>query len=450
MGQFKKQKGVTMIALVVTIVVMLIIASIMVATFSGKSGMVDKATDSQIMTELSQLQDTLNSKRAEGEGKRLKAGDYSGELSNKDLQDNNIISSDKYLTQLNIRVGLVNLKELNVTSNLGNNQTTYTENEYERLTSFTDVFALNLSNNTLYYVRDGKIWSLKGDVNENDLISKVESDKIQITAVPNNDTWTNKDVKVTIEYGNSLTNKTYKLSDEAENTVTENKVERAISSNTQIIAEAKNGNKAVTEKYTVKNIDKEAPKIILKNTGDKMLKDGTATIKIQVNVNDEGGSQLASQKYGWSSSKDVEPTGEDWKDVTDDEITKKVTELGDWYLWVIATDNASNKTQQVLKCSITEGIAKIVETNVIYPSVQDAIEQCLKDGTKATIQLLRDTEETCNVYSGQNITLDLNGNTISNNLYNMCTIENNGTLSIIDSSTDENKIGKIAFYCKGK
>ena len=70
MGQFKKQKGVTMIALVVTIVVMLIIASIMVATFSGKSGMVDKATDSQIMTELSQLQDTLNSKRAEGEGKR--------------------------------------------------------------------------------------------------------------------------------------------------------------------------------------------------------------------------------------------------------------------------------------------------------------------------------------------------------------------------------------------
>ena len=443
MGQFKKQKGVTMIALVVTIVVMLIIASIMVATFSGKSGMVDKATDSQIMTELSQLQDTLNSKRAEGEGKRLKAGDYSGELSNKDLQDNNIISSDKYLTQLNIRVGLVNLKELNVTSNLGNNQTTYTENEYERLTSFTDVFALNLSNNTLYYVRDGKIWSLKGDVNENDLISKVESDKIQITAVPNNDTWTNKDVKVTIEYGNSLTNKTYKLSDEAENTVTENKVERAISSNTQIIAEAKNGNKDVTEKYTVKNIDKEAPKIILKNTGDKMLKDGTATIKIQVNVNDEGGSQLASQKYGWSSSKDVEPTGEDWKDVTDDEITKKVTELGDWYLWVIATDNASNKTQQVLKCSITEGIAKIVETNVIYPSVQDAIEQCLKDGTKATIQLLRDTEETCNVYSGQNITLDLNGNTISNNLYNMCTIQNNGTLSIIDSSTDENKIGKI-------
>lgn len=44
---------------------------------------------------------------------------------------------------------------------------------------------------------------------------------------------------MTIEYGNSLTNKTYKLSDEAENTVTENKVERAISSNTQIIAEAK-------------------------------------------------------------------------------------------------------------------------------------------------------------------------------------------------------------------
>ena len=72
MEQLKKQKGVTMIALVVTIVLMLIIASIMVATFSGKSGMTDSAMNSKVMTELAQLQDTLNSKRAEGEGKRLK------------------------------------------------------------------------------------------------------------------------------------------------------------------------------------------------------------------------------------------------------------------------------------------------------------------------------------------------------------------------------------------
>ena len=164
MEQLKKQKGVTMIALVVTIVLMLIIASIMVATFSGKSGMTDSAMNSKVMTELAQLQDTLNSKRAEGEGKRLKAGDYSGELSNDDLakQDEPIIrefetsipnENEEYLDNAQKRViGVVSLKNLGISSSLGNNEENYKqENSTQtntgvtigtgvKLDDFTDVF----------------------------------------------------------------------------------------------------------------------------------------------------------------------------------------------------------------------------------------------------------------------------------------------------------------------
>lgn len=199
MEQFKKQKGVTMIALVVTIVVMLIIASIMVATFSGKSGMVDKATDSQIMTELSQLQDTLNSKRAEGEGKRLKSGDYSGELSNDDLakQDEPIIrefetsipnENEEYLDNAQKRViGVVSLKNLGISSSLGNNEENYKqENSTQtntgvtigtgvKLDDFTDVFFITVDDNDLYYIQDGKLWSINGEVAKYELNKKEET-----------------------------------------------------------------------------------------------------------------------------------------------------------------------------------------------------------------------------------------------------------------------------------
>ena len=49
-----------MVALVVTIVVLLILAGITIGKLTGKKGLVRKATDAEIKTELSQLKDCID------------------------------------------------------------------------------------------------------------------------------------------------------------------------------------------------------------------------------------------------------------------------------------------------------------------------------------------------------------------------------------------------------
>lgn len=192
----KNNQGITMISLVVTIVLLLIIAGITIGVFTGKSSMIDKANDSKIYTELKQLQDELRKYRAKGEGERLKKGDYSGQMSNDDLAKEGIeIIREFELSNLNRTVGLVNLSRLsslsktNINSTLGNNENTYkftnqtkivnnitVDLSKEKLTDFTDVFAIDVFDNTLFYVLNGEIWKLDDQtgnvekVNEQDLI----------------------------------------------------------------------------------------------------------------------------------------------------------------------------------------------------------------------------------------------------------------------------------------
>ncbi len=54
---FNKQKGVTLIALVVTIVVLLILAGVTIATLTGDNGLITKAQESKFKTEMKELQE---------------------------------------------------------------------------------------------------------------------------------------------------------------------------------------------------------------------------------------------------------------------------------------------------------------------------------------------------------------------------------------------------------
>jgi len=54
---FNKQKGVTLIALVVTIVVLLILAGVTIATLTGDNGLITKAQESKFKTEIKELQE---------------------------------------------------------------------------------------------------------------------------------------------------------------------------------------------------------------------------------------------------------------------------------------------------------------------------------------------------------------------------------------------------------
>ena len=116
----RNEKGVTIVALAVTIIVLLILASISIAMITGNHGLVEVANDSQIETELSQLQQTLNKYKLSGEDKRVGSGDYSGQMTNDDLISAGIIKK-VHIKNPEMTIGIIYLDKIGVTSNLGNN-----------------------------------------------------------------------------------------------------------------------------------------------------------------------------------------------------------------------------------------------------------------------------------------------------------------------------------------
>ena len=65
----KEQNGITLIALIVTIIVLLILAGITVASLSGDNGLIDKTSEAQFRTEIAQYQEDLDLSIIKEEGK---------------------------------------------------------------------------------------------------------------------------------------------------------------------------------------------------------------------------------------------------------------------------------------------------------------------------------------------------------------------------------------------
>ena len=73
----------------------------------------------------------------------------------------------------------------------------------------------------------------------------------------------------------------------------------------------------------------------------------------------------------------------------------------------------------------------------VYESLADALAAAPTDGTEATITLLDNVNENVTIAEGQNITLDLNGFTLTNS-GDSHTIYNNGTLRVVGNGTVDN------------
>ena len=79
-----------------------------------------------------------------------------------------------------------------------------------------------------------------------------------------------------------------------------------------------------------------------------------------------------------------------------------------------------------------------------YSTLKDAVAAA---NANDTIEILSDVTESIEIAADKNITLDLNGNTLTNT-NDKHTIENRGTLTVIDNSTD--KSGKVDNVSNGK
>ena len=272
-------------------------------------------------------------------------------------------------------------------------------------------------------------------------------DEITIEQTPTNDIWTNQEVNVLVRYP-ILEGSTLQYSENGQDwedvnnghldTVLENKT---------IYARMLDASGIVLQsvEHDVTNIDKIAPVVTINpETTKYTIYDKEQTdvdISVTVNVSDEGGSGLKTGKYGWSESRDVQPT--QWYDLSDGKtIIKDNCTVGTYYLWFDVSDNAGNVSDvDVIRymVELEEAVAQIIETGEYYYTIQEAIEAV--GTTSATIQIIKDTDEISTIKEGQNITIDLNGHILGSSTSEQATFTNNGTLTIIDNS--EEKTGTI-------
>lgn len=208
-----------------------------------------------------------------------------------------------------------------------------------------------------------RVTDLAGNVAETSKTYEIKASNINVTV--STEEWTNKDITVTVEFGEGLTDnrKVIFKSETTGETVQLNaigtdengKTQYTITENGTLYAEAtdKVGNKVFTER-TITNIDKEAPTVEIDlNSADLVIGTGkdNATIKTDVAVNDNKVLDYAKFDY---IQKDI-----DVANISDEDkalITTKLnaeakienaesTMLGTpYYLYVIAKDKAGNET----------------------------------------------------------------------------------------------------------
>ena len=72
MNKIKSTKGITLLALVITIIFLLILAGVTIATLTGDNGLIKRAQDAKIATEIASIKEEIQtdilSEQAENQG----------------------------------------------------------------------------------------------------------------------------------------------------------------------------------------------------------------------------------------------------------------------------------------------------------------------------------------------------------------------------------------------
>jgi len=255
--------------------------------------------------------------------------------------------------------------------------TTYQDIESGKTIEKTDAKA---GNNYLWTKATDKAGNVTTKVSTYTVLSKDESqNQIILTASPSENVWTNKDVTVTAKYGVTLVNnqKMTCTGTSAIDYVINNARSAVVKTNNQTVtaeAEDKFGNK-ITKQLTLNKIDKKVPTLTITPNGGTayvMPSTGKATLKTTVVAKDEGGSNLETLEYAWSTSNTTEPTTGFTKFENGKEITKTDAQVGNYYLWVKVLDAAGNRAETKVSNVFTIGENTLEDNKIaLVPSTTD-------------------------------------------------------------------------------
>ena len=142
MQKIKNSKGITLIALVVTIVVLLILAGITIGSITNDNGVVNQANEAKILTDLRTVEEAYNVNIIQREK------DENVELDEIDFLTKIYIGEENYIYAIN------NVEDIDVTTDLGKGTI---KNDISAITDLNDVYFVD-EDGSVAYVKDGTVY----------------------------------------------------------------------------------------------------------------------------------------------------------------------------------------------------------------------------------------------------------------------------------------------------
>ena len=303
----KNNHGITIIALVVTIIVLLILAGISIVSITGDNGIINKSDEAKVETEIATYKEQLEV---------IKHGEYA---------DDYTINIDDFLDKYAkaVKEDKMFRKAKEVTADHENKVVIVVTKEGYR-------FEVTIEDTTY-------VGSEEGGGNTEVDISKV---KITITSTPEN--WTRDKVKVKITSNVTRVSKEYSVDGGKSWNKYENEIE-VVDNGTEIQARGVNEKNEKTEvvKKKIENIDRLAP-----NTFAPTVKGTKNRLEITANTTDKEATAKDGKSgiKGYKFSKD---NGSSWTGlITEGRYTYENLQSGTTYpIKVKAVDNAGNEVE---------------------------------------------------------------------------------------------------------
>ena len=154
----EKNQGITLIALVITIIVLIILAGVSISII-GNSGVTKQSQNAKIMTELSAINEGIELYK---NGKGIEQKSFDG-INDSILVKDNIAKSVEVEDTSRV-VGVVqNMEALKIDNKLGNNGKNFNKDKISNIYELDDVYVKDFTDGTLYYIKDRNLYSIKGN-----------------------------------------------------------------------------------------------------------------------------------------------------------------------------------------------------------------------------------------------------------------------------------------------
>lgn len=391
------QKGITVLALAITIVVLIILAGITINYVFGDDGIIKTANDAAEQQNIAEYLEIANLVKA-------------------DLDIERTVSQEpiEYLARFQ--------EELKKKPKYEGSTYVLTEDQLEVTTK--EGYIIIITETEIRY--DGKG---EGGGGNDFVISESDIEFIDDPAV-----WTNQNVTLTIN--SKVGEGTLEYSEDASEWKTyEGPI--TVSANKTIYTRIKVSDDRISNViiHDVWNIDKENPQVGLTVAGRT-----ETTLTVRADVDDQI-SGVADNGYHFYYKINDAAAYTDLGTSNESTYTlENITVDTKYQFKVEVVDKANNKGEATVETQIGEVVARIDEN--YFETVQLAVDSVAADNNQKTVVLLKDRSESVTIPANKNIIFDVNQKTFTGNINNSGTLEiENGTVTNVGTDTITNNGG---------